>query len=192
MTDEIQGAVASLHQVEFSENVAQLFGSNPVVPGSSENIFFVAPYPNSAAGDLCVIAYQHNAGNYELQRAFLKSDDAWKPTSNRYRPTGYASSSPPPTWRTVAQGVVEFEIKSYSQQDLDTNATPAPTWSSENTTSSAMIGNVPRRVVLRLVAIDDKALARLRAVPASSTAYRQILAQSAREFTADIALLPPH
>lgn len=195
MADEIQGAMASTGQIEFSENVAGLRGSTAPAPGSSENVFFVAPYPNSAAGDLCAIAYRHNSDTHELQRAFVKSDDAWNAASNRYRSSGYSSltstsSAPQSAWRTVAQGVLEFEVISFSQSDLDNNATPNPTWNSESG-STYMLGNVPHRVILRMKVIDDKSLARLNALPASGAAHDLVLAQSARQFSTEVTLLAP-
>src|SRR5436853_1639310 len=70
MADEIKGATARGGQVEFSENLtAPEFVSGGPTPtpmpqptpqiALSENVFFVAPYPNVANGDLCVIAYRH-------------------------------------------------------------------------------------------------------------------------------------
>jgi type II secretory pathway component PulJ len=192
MADELKGAIATAGQVEFSENLSALQGTTAPVPGSSENIFFVAPYPNSGAGDLCVIAYRLNADTHELQRAFLKSDDAWNVATNRYRSAGYSTNfSSASTWQTIARGVLQFEIKSYSQADLDANTTPVPTWNSE-IAGTGMSGNVPRRVLLRLQTIDDKSLVRLNAVPATGAAHDRIVAQSMREFTADLSLLPPH
>src|SRR5947209_4424791 len=72
ITDEISGAIASPSPrvVEFSEN---LLGLGTSSAGTSENVFFVAPYPNVMSGDLCIIAYRHNSTTYELQRAFLDS-----------------------------------------------------------------------------------------------------------------------
>jgi type II secretory pathway component PulJ len=203
IADEVKGAIAS-GQIEFSENLPGLQGSSTAQPGISENIFVVAPYPNSGAGDLCVIAYRHNSDTHELQRAFLNSQNAWNIGSPRYQAAGYdfqrANNQWPDgtaQWRTIAQGVLEFEIRSYSQYELDNDATPVPSWNSvngdpSNTSDTTIIGNVPRRVVIRLKLIDDKALVRLNALPATGAAHDRIVAQSAREFTADITLLPPH
>jgi len=192
IADELKGAIAN-SQVQFAENLSSIKGSTPPAAKTSENVFFVAPYPNSAAGDLCVIAYRHNADTYELQRAFLKSDDAWNGgAATRYQATNYTTSlsdnSSTGPWRTISQGVIEFEIRSFSQSDLDTNTNPVDAWDSASGTTG-MAGNAPRRIIVRLKAIDDKALARLKvAGPASN----RIISQSAREFTADIDLLPPH
>lgn len=215
MADEIRGAMARGGQIEFSENlIAQEFisgGQSPTpnpqpTPQNviSENIFFVAPYPNSGSGDLCVIAYRHIDADqnpipnnaHTLQRAFIDSQTAWiSGGANRYRSTGYNVFD----WRTVARGVLEFEVRSYSQADLD-NATQygrppgntaAPAWNSEGV-DPVMSGNAPRRVVLRLKILDDKALARLTAVPATGPAHDRIVLQSAHEFTADITLPAPH
>jgi prepilin-type N-terminal cleavage/methylation domain-containing protein len=193
MADELTGAIASSGRIEFSENLAALNSDSQSVAApiatTSENIFFMAPYPNSAAGDLCAIAYRLDSTNHLLQRAFVDSQTAWSAgASTRYRAAGYSSNL---QWRTVTQGVLEFEVRSYSQQDLDTNAPPASTWNSE-TGVGAMTGNVPRRIVLRLRVTDDKSLARLNAVPATGAAHDRIVAQSAREFTADLTLLPLH
>src|SRR5437016_1016458 len=59
IADEIKGAVAGTNQIEFSENLSSLKDpSDPDPQPPSENIFFVAPYPNSGSGDFCVIAYR--------------------------------------------------------------------------------------------------------------------------------------
>lgn len=182
--DEIIGAVAATGRVEFVENDARLAGGTPADPEKSENVFFVAPYPNSGAGDLCVIAYRHNATAYTLERAFKDSAAAWAAGSvNRFKILGYNGAL---EWRKVADGVVEFELRSYSQSDLDTNTTPLPSWNSAS--SGTMAGKTPRRVVLRLKTVDDKTLARLAALSPGSPAYTQVLLQSARDFTADVNL----
>lgn len=197
ISDELKGAIAATGRAEFSENVSLLGDSPAPVEGTSENVFFVAPYPNAGSGDLCVVAYRHNAATHELQRAFVKSDDAWVASTNRYRAAGYTSAltaSPSPAqspWRTVAQNVLEFELRSYSQSELDANGTPTPTWNSETNVAPDR-GIVPRRIVVRLRVIDDKAVARLDASRSNPDAYNRILAQSSREFSADIDLLPPH
>lgn len=190
IADEIQGATAATGQIEFSENLSALQGTTAPVAGLSENVFFVAPYPNSAAGDLCIVAYRLNSDTHELQRAFIKSDDAWNvitPGSNRYRSAGVSAGVYTPGWRTIAQGVLEFEVISFAQSDLDNNATPNQTWNSE-TGGSYMLGNVPRRAILRIRVIDDKALARLNALPASGAAHDLVLAQSARQFSTEVTL----
>lgn len=180
IADELKGAVASPppNQVEFSENLAGLGASQSQ---TSENIFFVAAYPNIAAGDLCVIAYRHNAATHELQRAFVDSLNAW---TGRYVNTGYPNLA----WRTIAQGVLEFEIQSYSQLDLDNSAVPTPIplpWTS--TGAAPMSGNTPREVVIRIKVIDDKALARIAGL-SSGPVYDRIVTRSAREFTATVMM----
>ncbi len=219
IADELKGATAS-NQVEFSENVLtaafQSGGPSPTPnpqptpqAGKSENLFFVAPYPNVGAGDLCVIAYRHididtssnGANSHTLQRAFVDSSASMSggttPTPspaaavNRYQSSGYSNLD----WRTVARGVLEFEIQSYSQQDLDTDATPANTWNSVSG-ATTMLGNTPRRVVVRIKVIDEKSIARLNAVPFNPTdlnsPYNRIISQSAREFRTEVDLPPPH
>lgn len=189
IADEIKGATASNGRVEFSENITgSSFTSGGTSPQAvtSENVFFVAPYPNSAAGDLCVIAYRLNNNTHELQRAFVKSDDAWNIGTSRYR----VGATYTYTWQTIARGVLEFELRCYSQQDLDNNQTPADTWNSESGTSP-IAGNVPRRVILRAKITDEKSLARLSVAPAG-TAYNRIVAQSARDFYFDVSLVSPH
>src|SRR5438270_32679 len=86
--DELSGAIAtpSPRVVEFSEN---LLGLGSSTAGTSENAFFVAPYPNVQPGDLCVIAYRHNASTHELQRAFFDSQAAWNVGASRYQSTAY-------------------------------------------------------------------------------------------------------
>lgn len=190
IADEIKGAIASPapNQIEFSENLAVL-QATPPQQGTSENVFFVAPYPNSALGDLCAIAYRHNRDSRELQRAFVDSQNAWI-AAPKYQAAGYATLE----WRTVAQGVLEFEIQSYSQQNLDNAASPSPTpadWNSV-TGGSGTLGNTPRAVVIRMKVIDDRALAKVVGLSAGNSVYDRIVHRSAREFSASIMLLPPH
>lgn len=192
--DELQGAFAKSGQLEFTENAGQLQGTSAPQAGVSENLFFVTPTLNSAAGDLCAVAYRHNADTRTLQRAFIKSDDAFS-SSLRYRVDGYSwtgAASPAAQWNTIAQGVIEFEIQSYSQQDLDNNTGPTAAWNSETASDPLIKGNVPRRIVVRLKLVDDKNAALLNTLPASSTAFTNIVTQNAREFTAGISMLPPH
>ena len=179
--DEITGAAAQQGRLQFVENTP-LYTPAPV-PVTSENIFFVAPYPNDAAGDLCVIAYRHDATSFHLDRAFQDSQAGWAPSAaSRYRAAGYSFA--PTDWRTVANGVLEFEIQSYSQADFD--ATPRPTatpsWDSE-----IAGGKAPRHVILRLKIVDDKTAVTLGAL-ASGPAYDRLVREKAREFTADITL----
>ena len=181
ITDELTGAIAATGRAQFVENVASLRGTADAIPERAENVFFIAPMPNTQNGDLCVIAYRLNNDSHELQRGFADSLQSWNAGgSARYMAGSYPSSSL--NWRTIATGVLEFELRAYSQQDLDTNATPAPTWNSETT------GRVPRRVKVRIRAVDDAALARLRALTPGSPGYQQTMKQSAREFSADVAL----
>jgi prepilin-type N-terminal cleavage/methylation domain-containing protein len=185
IADEIKGAVAAPapNQVEFSENAAALGASQAQ---KSENIFFVAAYPNTAVGDLCVIAYRHNPTTHELQRAFVDSLSAWN-GAPKYRSTGYQSL----VWRTIAQGVLEFEIQSYSQQDLDATTLPSPPPDWNSTRAAPMLGNTPREVVIRIKVIDDKALARIAGL-SSGPVYDSVVTRSAREFTASVMLSGPH
>ena len=194
IADEIKGARAAANEAEFSENLDALKGSTDPQPGISENIFFVAPYPNLGSGDLCVIAYRHNSDTYTLQRTFLDSQKSW----NGNLATSYQSASYSSTtlndWRTIAHGVLEFEIQSYSQQDVDSaqpTPTPAPTWNSVSG-SSVMLGNTPRRVVVRIKMVDDRTLIRLQTLTVGSAAYTSLVNRAAREFRADVMLPPPH
>jgi prepilin-type N-terminal cleavage/methylation domain-containing protein len=183
--DEIKGAIASPNQIEFSENVPRLKGTTVPQQKTSENIFFIAAYPNSAPGDLCVIAYRHNSDTHELQRAFVDSLSAWTGTP-RYQAAGYANLQ----WRIVAEGVLEFEIQSYSQQDLDNSTSPAPPppdWNSL-TGGSAMLGSTPRVVVIRIRVIDEKSLAKLAGLSPGNVVYDRIVNRAAREFTASVTL----
>lgn len=181
ITDELTGAIAATGKAQFLENSAAFRGSADAVPERAENVFFIAPLPNTQNGDLCVVAYRLNDDTHELQRGFADSQHSWAAGGNpRYMAASYSNSGL--NWRTVATGVIEFELRAYSQQDLDTNAPPAPTWNSETT------GSAPRRVKVRLRAVDEAALARLRQLPTSSPGYARTLQQSAREFSADVAL----
>lgn len=184
--DEIIGAATQQGRVQFVENMS--FSGPAPTPESAESIFFVAPYPNYAAGDLCVIAYRLDTDTHELKRAFQDSDQAWAVGApSRYRAAGYISGSTL-DWRTVANGVLEFEVQSYSQQDMNSDPPPAPaaSWDSESTTP-AMSGQTPRRVVLRLKIVDDKTAVTLGAMP-PGPAYDRLVREKAREFTAAITL----
>lgn len=184
MTDELTAAVAATDRMSFVENTTDLGPSNP---GTSENVFFVAPYPNSGAGDLCVIMYRHNAATRQLERRFVDSAAAWNVAANgRYRLGSYPDTTPT-SWRPVADGVMDFELRSYSQQDLDNNANPTVTWDSTSNTP-AMLGKTPRRIVLRLKVVDDRTRVRLAGMQVGSPTYNQTVAQDAREFVADFRL----
>lgn len=181
MGDEVGAAMAASGQIEFVENDGSLGTADP---RTSENIFFVAPYPNSGAGDLCVIAYRHDAAARRLERAFIDSATAWAATpATRYRVAGYSGGGAGGLqWRTVAEGVVEFEIQSFSQADLDNNvASPDDTWNSEGG-NPVMAGKTPRRVLLRLKVVDDRTMARLDALSPAA------IDRAAREFFANFAL----
>jgi hypothetical protein len=180
ITDEIKGAVAS-DQIQFIENVPGLKGTTAPQAKKSENIFFVAPYPNSGSGDLCAIAYRHNNDTRKLERGFVPSQDAWNSPS-KYKSTGYDEWN----WRTVSQGVLEFEIVSYSQDDLDNDKTPIETW--DSSVDGVMSGKTPRRVVIRLKVVNDKTIAKLKGLSSASSAYTNIVNAAAREFTADVSL----
>lgn len=190
IVDEIKGAVASPapNQVEFSENLAALQGSNSPQPTTSENIFFVAPYPNSASGDLCAIAYRLNTDTHELQRAFVDSQTAWTSGAPKYQVAGYANLQ----WRTVAAGVLEFEIQSYSQADLDQSPTPTPaaSWNSISG-GSVMVGNIPRQVVIRIKVVDDRTLAKLVGLAPGNPIYDRLVNRAARGFTSSVMLTVP-
>lgn len=186
ISDEITAAVVVQGKVEFLENVTFPSLPAPVSP-TAEDVFFVSPYPNFGSGDLCVIAYRLDTTTRELKRAFRNSDEAWNvaPTTNRYKFASYDQSSW--SWRTVATGVIEFELRCYSQADLDANTPPAASWDSQ-TTGTAMYGKTPRRIVLRLKAVDERTAAKLNVLPPASTGYTQTLQQNAREFFADFSL----
>jgi type II secretory pathway component PulJ len=197
IADEISGATASSspRPVEFSENLSGLQGGTAPVPGMSENIFFVAPYPNVAptpnpTGDLCVIAYRHNNDTHTLDRGFIESWTAWKnAAATRYQASAYSASNW--QWRTIANGVLEFEIQSYSQQAVDTNQTPAQSWNSISG-GATMLGNTPRQVVVRIKVIDDRTLVKLAGLSPGNAIYDRLLNRGARQFTANVQLLPPH
>ena len=197
IADEISGATVSSSPlpVEFSENLAGLRGSTAPVPGISENVFFVAPYPNVAptpnpTGDLCVIAYRHNNDTHTLDRGFIGSWTAWKnAAATRYQASAYNASNW--QWRTIANGVLEFEIQSYSQQAVDTNQTPALSWNSISG-GPTMLGNTPRQVVVRIKVIDDRTLVKLAGLSPGDAIYDRLVNRAARQFAANIQLLPPH
>lgn len=196
IADEIKGAIASPspNQIEFSENLPTLQISPAPVQQTSENVFFVAPYPNSASGDLCVIAYRHNKETHTLQRAFVDSQNAWSAgTSARYRSAGYTFNAS--DWRTIANGVLEFEIQSYSQADLD-NPPPSPSptpadWNSV-TGVAPVLGNTPREVVIRMKVIDERALAKVVGLSPGNPVYDRIVNRAAREFTTSVLLPAAH
>jgi prepilin-type N-terminal cleavage/methylation domain-containing protein len=185
--DEIVGASAQQGRIQFVENYS--FSSGPTaIATSSENVFFVAPYPNDKAGDLCVVAYGLDANTHQLQRAFKDSDQAWTAgPSSRYRAAGYDGTL---EWRVIANGVLEFEIQSYSQQDMAVSPPPAPAaaWDSESG-ASAMAGQTPRRIVIRLKVVDDKTAVTL-ATLTPGPAYNRLVQEKAREFSLDVSLPP--
>jgi len=184
MQDEISAAVAGKDRMEFVENNSALSITNP----KSENVFFVAPYPNSAAGDLCVIMYRHNTNTHQLERRFKDSAGAWNvAATDRYKVGSYPDTNPT-EWRVAADGVIEFEIRSYSQRDLDTNATPAEAWNSAAPGNADMEGKTPRRVVLRLKVVDDRTLVRLAGMPVDSPPYTDTMKRAGRQFFADFSL----
>ncbi|MEO5755020.1 MAG: type II secretion system protein [Chthoniobacterales bacterium] len=192
LVDELKGAIAnpavSGSQIQFVENFA--FAGVPAPTAvTEENVFFVAPYPNLGAGDLCTIAYALDKDTHELKRAFRSSDQVWADgTGNRYRAAGHAYVAA--DWHVIAKGVLQFEVQSFSQHDLDMNLTAGATWDSEST-DIYMIGKAPRRIVIRLQMVDDRAAARLAGLAVGSTPYNFIVQQSARVFTADVSLPPP-
>jgi prepilin-type N-terminal cleavage/methylation domain-containing protein len=191
IADEISGATAAPAPriVEFSENIPSIQGSTAPTAGKSENVFFVAPYPNVMSGDLCVIAYRHNDDIHTLERGFIDSQSAWNgAATNRYQSAGYTTQW---QWRTIAIGVLEFEIQSYSQQDLDSVQTPATTWNSV-TGGSVMLGNTPRQVIIRVKVVDDRTLTKLAGLTSGNPIYDRLVARAARQFTASVLLPSAH
>lgn len=193
IADEISGAIAAPapRPVEFSENLPSIQGTTAPLAVASENIFFVAPYPNINSGDLCIIGYRHNADTRTLERGFIDSGVAWKSgNATRYQSSTYSSSDW--QWRTIANGVLEFEIQSYSQTDLD-SASPTPTpiasWTS---TSSSPVGNAPREVIIRIKVIDDRTLVKLTGLSPGNATYDRLVNRAARQFAASVMLPPPH
>lgn len=194
ITDEMQGAIAasSPRPMEFSENLSSLKGTTDPVAKKSENVFFVAPYPNATSGDLCVIAYRHNSDTWTVERGFIESQMAWKSgAATRYQSTVYT-----PTdwqWRTIASGVLEFEIQSYSQADTDASSSPTPAdaWNSMGV-DPVMLGNAPRRVVVRLRVVDHRTMTKLAGLSPGNATYDRLVQRVAREFEASVLLPPPH
>lgn len=189
--DELRGAVAnpavSGSQIQFVENAALGAVPSPT-PGTAENIFFVTPYPNLGAGDLCTIAYALDPTTHELKRALRSSDQVWAdPTASRYQVAGHTYVGT--DWHVIATGVLQFELQCYSQNDLDNNLSPSTTWDSESS-STFMIGKAPRRIVIRLQVVDDRTLAQLAGMAVGSAPYNAIVLRSARPFTADVSLPP--
>ena len=91
--DELKGAIAnpavSGSQIQFVENIGLGAVPSPT-PGMTENVFFVAPYANLGAGDLCTIAYALDPTTHELKRAFRSSDQVWADTvDSRYQAAGH-------------------------------------------------------------------------------------------------------
>ena len=72
----------------------------------------------------------------------------------------------PADWRTIANGVLEFEIQSYSQADLDATPRPtaAPSWDSE-----IAGGKTARHVILRLKIVDGTTAVTLSTLAATFT-----------------------
>src|SRR5262249_46883478 len=106
--DELRGAIASPSmsgsQIQFVENSS--LGAVPAPTPSAENVFFVAPYPNLGAGDLCVVAYALDSSTHQLKRAFKSSDIAFNASSSsstRYQVSGYTFTSS--DWHVIANGV---------------------------------------------------------------------------------------
>lgn len=191
--DELKGARAnpavSESQIQFVENAT--LGSVPAPTAlTAENVFFVAPYPNLGAGDLCTVAYALDATTHQLKRAFRSSDQVWSDgAGKRYQVAGYSYVAA--DWHVIATGVLQFELRCYSQNDLDTNTDPpAASWNSLST-NIYMVGKAPRRVVIRLQVVDDRAVTRLTGLTVGSAPYNFIVQQSARQFTADVSLPPP-
>jgi len=192
LSDELKGATANSAvgggQIQFVENAA-LGGVPFPTPGMAENVFFVAPYPNLGAGDLCPIAYSLDTGTHELKRAFRSSDHVWTdPTVDRYQLAGYTYRST--DWHVIATGVLQFEVKCFSQNDLDNDLTPAQTWDSESI-DTFMAGKVPRRILLRLQILDDRAATQLAGMAIGSAPYNLIVKRWAQQFTADVSLRLP-
>lgn len=192
LADELKGAQAnpsvSGSQIQFVENATLSNGPTPI-PFTAESVFFVAPYPNLGAGDLCIIAYALDSVTHELKRAFRSSDTAWNATPGpRYQAAGYDFAAP--EWHVIATGVLQFELRSYSQNDLDTNVDPpAATWDSEATDVN-MAGKAPRRVVIRMQVVDERTATQLAGIP-PGTIYNQIIARSARQFFSEVSLPQP-
>ena len=192
LSDELKGATANSavggSQIQFVENAA-LGGVPFPTPGTAENVFFVAPYPNLGAGDLCTIAYSLDTGTHELKRAFRSSDQVWTdPAADRYQLAGYTYTST--DWHVIATGVLQFEVKCFSQNDLDNDLTPAYTWDSESI-DTFMAGKVPRRILLRLQMLDDRAATQLAGMAIGSAPYNLIVQRWAQQFTADVSLRLP-
>lgn len=191
--DELKGAVAnpsvSGSQIQFLEN-SSLGAVAPPIAGTAENVFFVAPYPNLGAGDLCAIAYSLDPITHQLKRAFRSSDQVWADAAaNRYQAGGHTYTAT--DWHVIALGVLEFELKCYSQNDLNNNVDPpASTWDSVSG-STDMAGKAPRRIVVRLKIVDDRTLTQLTAMTPGSTTYDAVVLRAARQFSADVLLPPP-
>lgn len=191
IADEMSGAIAAPppQVVEFSENLPSIQGITSPIGKTSENVFFVAPYPNVASGDLCVVAYRHNNDVHTLDRGFIDSRAAWNgAAANRYQSASYSGQW---QWRTIATGVLEFEIQSYSQQDLDSSQTPEASWNSLSG-ASTMIGNTPRQVAIRIKVVDDRTLTKLAGLSPGNATYDRLVNRAARQFTASVMLPPPH
>lgn len=192
ITDELKGARAnpavSGSQIQFIENVA-LGGVTTPNAYTSESVFFVAPYPNLGAGDLCTFAYALDSATHELKRAFRSSDQVWADgTGNRYQAAGHSYVAG--DWHVIATGVLQFELRCYSQHDLDTNIDPpASTWDSKSA-DPYMVGKAPRRVAIRMQVVDDRAATQLAGIP-PGTIYNQIVLRSARQFFSEVSLPPP-
>lgn len=191
--DELKGARAnpavSGSKIQFVENANLSNGPTPTA-FTAESVFFVAPYPNFGAGDLCVVGYALDSGTHELKRAFRSSDTGWNATPGpRYQAAGYSFAAA--EWHVIATGVLQFELRCYSQNDLDTNTDPpAATWDSLSTNIN-MTGKAPRRIVMRLQVVDDRAATQLAGLTVGSGPYNAIVQRAARQFFSEVSLPPP-
>ena len=153
------------------------------------------------SGDMCVIAYRHNNDTHTLERGFIDSHNAATgvtsasstPDPTRYQVSLYPNSNSVWQWRTVANGVLEFEIQSYSQSDLDSTSLPTPapidSWTSVGSTP---IGNTPRQVIVRIKVVDDRTLTKLAGLSPGNATYDRLVNRAARQFTASVLLPTPH
>lgn len=199
--DELKGAKANPNvsggQIQFVENVTSFPAPVPPpvpspTPTKAENVFFVAPQPNLGSGDLCVIAYALDWQTHELKRAFNSSDVAWALGASKYQALNYPFAAK--DWRTVATGVLEFELLSYSKANQDPSPAPmptvAPSWNSELPSPAWMTGVTPSRIVIRLKLVDDKTAIQLAGIPPGPI-YDSIVTRAAREFFYEVSLPSP-
>ena len=93
-------------------------------------------------------------------------------------------------WHVIAAGVLQFELQCFSQANLDNNQPASVTWDSGSGDVNTL-GKAPRRIIVRLQMVDDRAATQLAGLTVGSAPYNLIVQRSARQFICDVSLSPP-